>query len=246
MKKILVSMFVTIAAMVTFSSCSKDENDAQKRESNLVGIKYYYNEDHNGYEKHSFGDYEFQKVYEALNFMPKDMYETSWNHKDTLLNTSYVETTRLELSFDSRTTAKLTDSRTINATQQKAEKYHHHYYFPKDYNAESSFYMINVTANTFNFYDKRKNIRTEFRLDANRCYDLVFYMKNGGTTKNTYTKNTDSKFTYDFNATNKTVIFKDEAGKSIEGYIPANDNNDGEKTFSMFYDGMNRVFTTKK
>ena len=235
-------LFLLSFVPLVLSSCGGDdieENNPHKSGedvANLSGRTFYgKNTERNQYD-HSYTDAQFQKIYNALNYLPTNLYETSYDHKDTLITDSDEKTTRYELKFISSSKAYLKFNEKTIAMQQNAHKWHNHYCFPEDYVFETSFYMYNINRYTFDYYDKRSNMRTAFRLDNNRCYDLVYYIKEGAQKQNTYTYNREYDFSYIYDEQEKRFEFYYEDAEAGYGYYSSYNTQKGiEESLDFFY-----------
>ena len=213
-----ISFILTFVLFI--SSCGNDnDDDVTHVDWNLMGTTFYRTENYTGTNHFTFGNAEYVRMLNALNYLPTTLYEKSWERKDTILTLSYSETKKLTLSFTSKTNASFVESMTTVATQQRAEKNHNHYYFPEDYYNETSSYMVHITANTFDHYDKRTGVRTAYRLNNNRCCNIDYFYKNGGTEQLTYTDSKEYNFTYDYNSMEERFFFNDGKGHSANGYV---------------------------
>lgn len=240
-----------ILAIVPFfvCSCGNDETDGITPIGvDLTGTTFYRTENSTGTNYFTFGNSEYMRMLNALNYMPTSLYEASWDRKDTLLTLSYSETKKLTLSFDSKENATFKEVKTTIATQQKAEKNHNHYHFPEDYYNQTSSYMIHITANTFDHYDKRTGVRTAYRLDKNRCCNIDYFFKDGGTVQNTYMDSKVYQFSYEYNTKEDRFSFNDGKGHSAYGHT-SKVYEDGAETlvFNLYSDnGIYTMFTTDK
>ena len=236
--------FFRLAAMVLpllFIGCGgsddEEETSAGGPSSGLVGKKY---EGSGRYEQsytYTYGDYEFQKINNAIYFVPQDKYTASWTYKDTLLTTYELTTKQLALSFESGTKAALTDYTKSEVVQQKAEVYHHYYRF-KDYYIENGLYMVNITANSFSVYDKTKSRRYDFRLDGNYGCSLSFYIKKGGTQQDESDHTYIYSFSYAYDEGLSHFVFSDKDGHTAYGYVATRYSQDSEENgFSLHLDG---------
>lgn len=239
MRKILM-VFVMMPFL--FASCSsssddKDDNSSTEKASNeLVGKKY---EGFDSYEQSydfTFGDNEFQRINDAIYFVPKEQYTASWTYNDTLLTTYELTTKQLILSFVSGTKSTLMDYTQTNVVQQKAEVYHHYYRFKEDYYVENGLYMVNISANSFAVYDKTKSIRYDFRLDGNYSCNISFYMKKGGIEQDMFNHTDNYTFNYKYEKEQSRVDFIDDSGHSAYGFFSERHNtNVVEKGFSLYF-----------
>lgn len=239
MKQYYFLLATVMAFFLTLNiiGCSSDTDDSLSENSASLSGKKYIGFDYYDQERsYMFGDTEFQKMSNAIFFVPKDKYETAWEYTDTLLTTYETTTKQIVLSFESSSKATLIDYTQSNVVQQKAEVYHHRYKFKEDFYTENGLYMVNITSNSFSVYDKTTNKRYDFRLDGNYGYNLTFYIKKVGTQQDVLTNTDNYEYSYKYDEKRSRVDFTDAKGNTAYGFITERKNAPDivERGFSLY------------
>lgn len=168
-------MLFWMAVIVPFvMSCDKRDNEGLQEEmiDILDGLTFSAQESRNETFYHSNNDSEWQKMNDALNYLPADKYEASWEHKDSLLVFKSAVTDNLNIRFREGEAFATMTTTTTNSVRN-AEIYIYHYRFLEPYHEETSYYMMSISTLGFVFYNKLNSTRLEYKLDDNLSFDLT-------------------------------------------------------------------------